>query len=430
MDPSSTCRRRKPKRSCSAHDDDHTNTTTAIDDSFPKQQQQQQRRKSSRGKRSLSELARDIVVDRKRVVIITGAGVSVASGVRPFRGSSGVWKQVIWTTATREAFRKNPLDWYNDFWLPFLSLPTNPQPNAGHLALGKLLKDHPNVNMITQNVDGLHRPANFNSSRLIEAHGRLGLYKCLPNEDSDTDSDSDDDDERDVHLGHRRKSKSKRHMTSVSTTNNTTTQPHHHCRFQTSQSLTVDQVEPPTIREALQDTHGTAPPKGHAAGKQQQTRRLLTAAPKCPSCGNFVAPQALLFDEGYHSHDFYQFQTMEDWIASAEVLVFCGTSFAVTLTEVALEHARAKSLPVYNFNTQDFLESTVRLDVANIPGPSQETLPELWNMCRQLTGTSSTSSDGRTMATTMTNISNPTNQVQVPPSPAASTASSSIRVES
>jgi NAD-dependent deacetylase len=412
-------RRRKPKSSRSSDDENTdtntaTDTTTAIDthDPYPK------RRKSSRGKRSLSELARDIVVDRKRVVVITGAGVSVASGVRPFRGSSGVWKQVIWTTATREAFRKNPLDWYNQFWLPFLSLPTNPQPNAGHLALEQLLLDHANVNMITQNVDGLHTP----SSRLIEAHGRLGLYKCLPNEDSDTDSDSDDDDERDVHLGHRRKSKLR--TTSETSTMSTTNAKHkqqkqepQRCRFQTSQSLTIAQVEPPTIRDALQVTHGTCP-KGRG-------KRRLATAPKCPSCGNFVAPQALLFDEGYHSHDFYQFQTVEDWIASADVLVFVGTSFAVTLTEVALEHARAKSLPVYNFNTQDFLESTVRLDVANISGPSQETLPELLQACQQLSGTTTVTT------TTTTAIPNTKKQVQLPPSPTTSTTSNNrIRLKS
>jgi NAD-dependent SIR2 family protein deacetylase len=281
------------------------------------------------------------------------------------------------------------------------------------------------------------------SSRLIEAHGRLGLYKCLPNEDSDTDSEDDDDDERDVHLGHRRKSKQRpttttSTSTSTSTTRNTNTnntqQPsqHHHCQFQTSQSLTIDQVEPSTIREALQASHGTTPPKGRAGKQQQQQRRRLATCPKCPSCGNDVAPQALLFDEGYHSHDFYQFQTMEAWIASAEVLVFCGTSFAVTLTEVALEHARAHALPVYNFNTQDFLESTVRLDVANIPGPSQDTLPELLQLCRQLSNDHGMASSTMVAAVT-TAISNPKNQVQVqvPPSPATSTtASNSIRVES
>ena len=73
------------------------------------------RRRSSRGNSSLSELAKEICLYRKKVLFITGAGISVASGVRPFRGSSGVWTQHIWSTATREAFRKDPLEWYNEF---------------------------------------------------------------------------------------------------------------------------------------------------------------------------------------------------------------------------------------------------------------------------------------------------------------------------
>ena len=348
MAPAST--RSQARRRSAREDDD---ACEVGDRDFPK------RRRSSRGNSSLSELAGHIVIHRKRIVVITGAGVSVASGVRPFRGSTGVWTQVIWSTATREAFRRSPLDWYNQFWLPCLSLPENPKPNPGHLALEQLLLENANIHMITQNVDGLHPPSN----RLIEAHGRLGLYKCLPEEDSDTDSDSDDDDERPVHLGHRRKHR---------------TMKQHICRYQKSDSLTVDQLEPFHAREAL-----------HSSGLKADGSRRLKQAPKCPSCGNCVAPQALLFDEGYHSHDFYQFQKMEDWLAHAEVLVFVGTSFAVTLTEVALAHAREYSLPVYNFNTQDFLESNMRLNAANITGPSEETLPLLLGTCRGLAETRS-----------------------------------------
>ena len=69
----------------------------------------QRHRRSLRGQKSRS-LAQSIV-DGKQVVIITGAGLSVASGVRPFRGESGVWSSVIWKTATRECFRKDPLSW-------------------------------------------------------------------------------------------------------------------------------------------------------------------------------------------------------------------------------------------------------------------------------------------------------------------------------
>jgi hypothetical protein len=64
-------------------------------------------------------------------------------------------------------------------------------------------------------------------------------------------------------------------------------------------------------------------------------------------------------------------------------LVFLGTSFAVRLTSVALEHAREHALPVYNFNLEDLLPSTVRLSASNIVGPANETLPALVEACRQ-----------------------------------------------
>jgi NAD-dependent deacetylase len=324
-----------------------SNSDSSVDDGPPRSR----RRRSSRGNSSLTELAKEICLYQKRVVFITGAGISVASGVRPFRGSSGVWTQHIWTTATREAFRKNPLEWYNEFWLPCLSLPENAKPNQGHGALSELLARYPKtVRMITQNVDGLHPPS---QQSMIEAHGRLGLFKCMPSDDSDTDSDSDDDDDRLVHLGHRRKQRLAMKKKA--------------CPYQQKESLTVDQVEPSKVRKSLQRGDGR-----------------LTEAPKCPSCRNCIAPQALLFDEGYHSHDFYQFQRMEQWMAEAEVIVFVGTSFAVRLPEIALEHARAEAIPVYNFNTQDMLDSTVRLNATNVTGPSEETLPLLYQACQEL----------------------------------------------
>ena len=309
------------------------------------------RRRSSRGNSGLMELAKDICLYKKRVVFITGAGLSVASGVRPFRGSSGVWTQHIWTMATREAFRKDPLAWYNKFWLKSLSLPKHAKPNQGHGALSELLATYPEtLKMITQNVDGLHPP----SKQTIEAHGRIGLFKCMPSEDSDTDSDSDDDNDRLVHLGHRRKQR-------IAMKKGTS------CIYQQNESLPVDEVDPLKTQQILTTGKG-----------------LLTKAPRCPSCNNHLAPQALLFDEGYHSHDFYQFQRMEKWLSEAEVIVFIGTSFAVRLPEIALEHARNESISVYNFNIQDMLESTVRLNATNVTGPCEVTLPLLFQACQEV----------------------------------------------
>ena len=86
---------------------------------------------------------------------------------------------------------------------------------------------------------------------------------------------------------------------------------------------------------------------------------------------------ALLFDEGYHSHDFYRFQEIEDWLAESEVVVFVGTSFQVRLPEAIINHARDTGLKVYNFNTGDILKSSATLNAANVRGRAEETLPHL-----------------------------------------------------
>ena len=314
------------------------------------------RRRSQRGLSS-KRLAEHFVRG-ETVVFITGAGLSVSSGVRPFRGSSGLWEEVIWKTATRASFRKDPLEWYNDFWLPHFATTKTYEPNRGHEALQNLQEMFPDTcHVITQNVDGLQKGV------VVEAHGRLGLYKCIPDDDSDTDSDSDEDDHRLVHLGHRRKSRALRKaIQNLENANENCDEnaPKSLCRYQLIDSIPLDAIEPASVRDAL------------ASGAT-----TLDSPPRCPSCRSPVPPQALLFDEGYHSHDYYRFEEMEALIASAAVLVFVGTSFNVTITGVALDHAREHGIPVFNFNTVDVLEPSVRLNVENIVGKSDETLPRL-----------------------------------------------------
>ena len=70
-------------------------------------------------------------------------------------------------------------------------------------------------------------------------------------------------------------------------------------------------------------------------------------------------------------------------MASADVIVFVGTSYSVSITEVALNHAREHSIPVYNFNLEDRLESSIRLNVENITGYSDETLCLLLSACEE-----------------------------------------------
>lgn len=110
-------------------------------------------------------------MDRKKeLVVLTGAGMSVESGLATFRGSGGLWgKEKIEDVATIEAWYRNPqkvLDFYNLRRKELLGV----KPNAGHLALAELEKNF-NMRIITQNVDNLHEQAG--STHVLHLHGEL-----------------------------------------------------------------------------------------------------------------------------------------------------------------------------------------------------------------------------------------------------------------
>ncbi|AEW22575.1 SIR2 family NAD-dependent protein deacylase [Tannerella forsythia] len=106
----------------------------------------------------------------KKIVILTGAGMSAESGISTFRDSNGLWENYrIEDVATPEGFMKNPqlvLDFYNHRRRELL----NTQPNAGHRGLADLEKDF-EVHIITQNVDNLHEQAG--STHVTHLHGEL-----------------------------------------------------------------------------------------------------------------------------------------------------------------------------------------------------------------------------------------------------------------
>ena len=95
---------------------------------------------------------------------------------------------------------------------------------------------------------------------------------------------------------------------------------------------------------------------------------LLTRTGQRPSS----ALQALLFDEDYESHAFYQYRKARRWLAAAKAIVFVGTSFAVGVTEHALQVADDGSLPVFSINLVDEDPNQVASaddDAAALPRP-------------------------------------------------------------
>ncbi len=117
----------------------------------------------------------------RRVVVLTGAGISTASGIPDFRGPKGVW------TRNPAAEKLSDIRYYTAdpdvrkaSWRARLEHPAwSATPNAGHLALAALEACGKLHALITQNIDGLHLRAGNSRERVIEVHGNLHQAVCL-----------------------------------------------------------------------------------------------------------------------------------------------------------------------------------------------------------------------------------------------------------
>jgi len=113
----------------------------------------------------------------KRIVILTGAGISAESGVDTFRDKDGIWSKVDFReVATPEGFARNPAkvqDFYNMRRRGLAGI----QPNAAHFALARLEREFDgSLLLVTQNIDNLHERAG--SAKLIHMHGELARGLC------------------------------------------------------------------------------------------------------------------------------------------------------------------------------------------------------------------------------------------------------------
>jgi len=230
---------------------------------------------------ALLQLLRD--PKTKHIIIITGAGISVASGIAPFRRSANaIWNKTITQMGTYLYFRSNPVEswrWYHE---RFMSA-RDAQPNPAHYALADLAAwaegEGRALTLITQNVDGLHIAA---GSKTIEVHGSAKRVRCA------------------------------------------------------SRAQTCPNAEP----------GGTLPLSDFdlapliASGDEQDL-------PRCPACGDLVRPHVLWFDESYSQHHSYRYDEAEAAQQRGDLFLFVGTSFAVGITASALYHAEERGAPVW-----------------------------------------------------------------------------------
>jgi NAD-dependent deacetylase len=235
---------------------------------------------------TLAELAEAVqAAARAQILVVTGAGISLASGIPTFRGADpgAIWKRDVTELGTHRYWREDPAGSWAWYLSRFGSL-HGAAPNAGHLALAALerwqLGRGGDLLLVTQNIDTLHERAG--STRLVKVHGTSDRYRCdrgrCPNGPPRGSLPA-----ADVDLA----------------------------RFRSDP--TIDNV------------------------------------PRCPACGGFLRLHVLWFDECYNEHADYGFEeVVRAAQADARLVLFVGTSFSVGVTALVLQGALERDVPVFN----------------------------------------------------------------------------------
>ena len=115
---------------------------------------------------------------KKKLVVLSGAGISAESGLKTFRDSDGLWENYsIYEVATPEGFKKDPklvLDFYNMRRKDV----ANARPNQAHMDLARM-EDEFDVHIVTQNIDDLHERAG--STKVLHLHGEIFKMRSVKN---------------------------------------------------------------------------------------------------------------------------------------------------------------------------------------------------------------------------------------------------------
>jgi NAD-dependent deacetylase len=127
----------------------------------------------------LIERIAELILQSRRVVVFTGAGVSTESGIPDFRSPGGIWTRYNPSDFTFQKFisdpeaRKKAWGLYRELWQ------RNAQPNPAHYAIAELEKLGKLDCVITQNIDFLHQKAGNSEQNVIELHGTIRWVICL-----------------------------------------------------------------------------------------------------------------------------------------------------------------------------------------------------------------------------------------------------------
>ncbi len=222
-------------------------------------------------------------VSPELLLVLTGAGISAASGIPTFRGNDpdAIWAKDVTELGTYRYFRQDPVgswQWY----LQRFDAVLGAQPNPAHKALVAIeewqLARGGEFRLITQNIDTLHEDSG--STNLIKVHGTADRVRCAK----------------------------------------------HGCPNGSPRgSLERSSVDLATFRDAPS----------------------LPKLPRCPICGDLLRQHVLWFDEYYNQHIDYQFELAQESIQQMGLGLFVGTSFSVGITEMALQSGSLWRIPMF-----------------------------------------------------------------------------------
>ncbi|MCX6002394.1 MAG: NAD-dependent deacylase [Chloroflexi bacterium] len=129
---------------------------------------------------AMAEQVAELILESKRIVVFTGAGISTESGIPDFRGKDGIWTKMDPEDFTIQRFIARPevrkMQWK---MLAEGGLVKDVKPNAAHYAIAELEKLGRLDCIVTQNIDNLHQLAGNSPGIVFELHGNMQFVRCL-----------------------------------------------------------------------------------------------------------------------------------------------------------------------------------------------------------------------------------------------------------
>lgn len=266
----------------------------------------------------------------RRVVVLTGAGISAESGIPTFRGSDGYWtvgseNYRPQELATWQKYNEMPEElwkWYQYRW----GVCRKARANPGHYALvGMESLIDGGYTLVTQNIDGLHKQAGSNPAKLCEIHGRIDEMRC---------------DER----------------------------------IEGACMHGLSLGDPANFDAACATVVKTPEPK-----KNEQDEQL----PRCKKCGVRQRPKILWFDESYNEA-FYKYNTVLDAMRGCDLLLIIGTQLSTGLPHRMVSEARDAGAIMIRIDPYLDLQDSGSEGMLHLVGKSGELLPKIVDELRKL----------------------------------------------